>query len=71
MKIRNYHKTPKDFGYSNEKYAKGCGRNGYARSYGVNKNGNWSKNRTLTELKNVVNNNTTIEMLTEYNSKKE
>lgn len=66
IKMQNKHQSKKDFGYPDEKYAKGCGCNGYSRCYGVNKYGNQSKNRSRFELKSVAENNITKEMLDEF-----
>lgn len=51
-KIR--HKTPKFFGFADEKEARGLGSKGYARSYGQNKHGNNVDHRTVSERRNRV-----------------
>lgn len=51
-KIR--HKTPKFFGFPNEKWARGGGRYGYGRCYGKNKHGDNVDYRTRAEKLNKI-----------------
>lgn len=54
IKIRKIRRQfRKFFGFSDEKYARGCGTNGYGRCYGANRQGgNHMDNRTIAEKKN-------------------
>ena len=54
-KIRKIkHRTKKFFGFPEDKWARGSGKNGYARSYGKFKNGGSGVDlRTKTEIKNA------------------
>lgn len=65
IKIRNIHKSPKFFGYSDEKWAKGNGKYGYGRSYGV-KYGNAGLHRTKVELQKTIDDNAVLEYIEDY-----
>lgn len=47
------HRSPKFFGFSNEKWARGSGKWGYGRSYGKNKHGIAVDYRSRAEYKNA------------------
>lgn len=52
IKIRKTkHRFPKELGYPDEKWARGGGRRGYGRSYGLNKYRGFASARTPAELK--------------------
>lgn len=54
MKIRKIkHRSPKFFGFSDEKWARGSGRWGYGRHYGKNKHGIAIDHRSKAEKQNA------------------
>lgn len=68
IKLKRVVKSPKSFGFSNEKHFSGVGRNGYARNYGANKYGNRYDNRNRFELRNHAQNNLIIEQISELDN---
>jgi hypothetical protein len=63
IKLRGIIKSPKSFGFSDEKHLRGNGKYGYARNYGSSKHGNRFDGRNRFELRDCADRKLALEQL--------